>query len=167
MNTSSNHQLVSTFCAISGTKRNAQLLLIILCALTLSLTSCGESTTGGINGSGNGNGNGNENGNGEEIGLEPTFTNIVQIFQAHCAPCHISETTNGVRLNNYDNVMGSEGIQYGSNVVQPNEADDSPLVDKIEPNPQFGTRMPEGGPFLSNDRINQIKDWINNGAEDD
>jgi hypothetical protein len=166
MNTSSNHQLTNNLCGITGLKRNTQLLLIVLCALVLSLSSCGESTTGGINGNGYGNENGNENGNGEEIGLEPTFTNVVQIFQAHCAPCHISDTVSGVRLNNYDNVMGSEGDQYESNVVLPNNADNSPLVDKIEPNPQYGARMPEGGPFLSNDRINQIKQWINDGAED-
>src|SRR6056297_2614235 len=105
-----------------------------------------------------------ENG-GDEIGSEPVFTNIQAIFEQNCASCHIGSSTNGVRLDSYANVIESVGDQYGTNVVQPGDADNSPLVDKIEPNPQFGNRMPQGGPFLSQERIDQIRSWINQGAE--
>jgi len=105
-----------------------------------------------------------ENG-GDEIGSEPVFTNIQAIFEQNCATCHIGNRTNGVRLDSYSNVVESVGDQYGRNVVQPEDADGSPLVDKIEPNPQFGDRMPQGGPFLSQDRIDQIRAWIDQGAE--
>ncbi|HMB41360.1 MAG TPA: cytochrome c [Balneolaceae bacterium] len=105
-----------------------------------------------------------ENG-GDEIGSEPVFTNIQAIFEQNCASCHIGSSTNGVRLDSYENVIESVGDQYGTNVVQPGDADNSPLVDKIEPNPQFGNRMPQGGPFLSQERIDQIRSWINQGAE--
>ena len=39
------------------------------------------------------------------------------------------------------------------------------MVDKIEANPQFGNRMPVGG-SLSQDQINKIKAWINEGANE-
>ena len=105
-----------------------------------------------------------ENG-GDEIGSEPVFTNVLAIFEQNCASCHIGSSTNGVRLDSYENVVESVGDQYGINVVQPEDADGSPLVDKLEPNPQFGGRMPQGGPFLSQERIDQIREWIDNGAE--
>ena len=91
-----------------------------------------------------------------------------QIFEASCGggSCHIETSTNGVRLNSYSNVINSQGAQYGELVVQPGDADGSPLVDKIEPNPQFGTRMPQTGDFLSDERIDQIRTWINEGAQD-
>ena len=105
-----------------------------------------------------------ENGD-EEIGSEPVFTNVLAIFEQSCASCHIGSSTNGVRLDSYENVIESVGDQYGAKVVQAGDADNSPLVDKIEPNPQFGNRMPQGGPFLSQERIDQIRAWINQGAE--
>ena len=164
MKTSPEHRQNIPLFATSNPTHRTSLMFVIICIMALGLYSCGEDSTGAINGNGNGIDNGN--GNGTEIGTEPTFTNVSQIFQSHCAPCHTSQATNGVQLNTYNNVMGSEGAQYGNNVVIPENADDSPLVDKIEPNPQHGVRMPQGGPYLSNDRIDQIKEWINDGAED-
>jgi hypothetical protein len=143
--------------------------LALTFAVAIGISSCGDSTTG-TNGGGNGNGNGNGNGGSDEIGTEPTFDNIEMIFETSCggSGCHIGERMNGVRLDSYTNVIESEGLQYEELVVQPGDADGSPLVDKIESSePEFGVRMPEGGPYLSNDRINQIKQWINNGAEND
>jgi len=111
-----------------------------------------------------------DDGNGNDIPL-PTenlsFSGHIQpIFNNSCAPCHISQTTNGVRLNNYNNVINSSGTQYGENIVIPTEPENSPLIDKIEPNPQFGARMPQGGPFLSEGQIQAIRTWIEEGAED-
>ncbi|MDZ7721226.1 MAG: cytochrome c [Balneolaceae bacterium] len=136
--------------------------VISLSLILMTACSDGGSTAPNNNDSNTGNNNNNNN----EIGLEPTFTNVVQIFTQNCGSCHIGGSQNGVRLDSYENVMNSVGDQYGTEVVQPDNADASPLVDKIEPNPQFDSRMPEGGPFLSSDRIDQIKEWINQGAED-
>jgi hypothetical protein len=136
--------------------------VLITILLMVFMYSCGSNSTGVDDNGGNGNGGGN---GGGEIGTEPTFANVGQIFQTSCTPCHISQTTNGVRLNSYSNVINSVGTQYGTNVVVPGDANGSPLVDKIEPSPQFGVRMPEGGPYLSAERIAQIRQWINDGAE--
>lgn len=143
-------------------------ILLLMLAVTLSIAACSDSSTGSDDDdNGNGNGNGNDN---EEIGTAPTYDNIQLIFNESCggSGCHINGAQSGVQLNNYDNIIDSEGAQYERKVVQPEDADDSPLVDKIESNdPQFGDRMPLGGPYLSEDRINQIRDWIDDGAEED
>lgn len=129
--------------------------LSLLCSFAFLMMSCGDSSTGV-------NGNDNE----DDIGTEPTFDNIQQIFTNYCGDCHIGNRTSGVRLDSYKNVIESEGDLYGSLVVQEGDAAGSPLVDKIESNsPQQGSRMPQGGPFLSDERVEQIKQWIENGAE--
>lgn len=137
------------------------ILFTVVCSFALLMAACGDSSTGT-------NGGGDDNGNGEDPPPEPTFENVQNIFNSSCggSGCHIGERTSGVQLDSYDNVMGSEGDQYGELVVQEGDANGSPLVDKIESsNPQFGDRMPLGGPYLSSDDINLIKDWIDEGAE--
>lgn len=89
---------------------------------------------------------------------------IQPIFNQNCTSCHGSNS--GVNLSSYDEVMNSVGNQYGTEIVVPNEPDESPLVDKIEPNPQFGVRMPQGGPSLSDEQISLIRTWIEEGANE-
>lgn len=142
--------------------------LIILCFGLIGLTGCSDNSTGSDGGNGNNNGGGGGGGGGNTIGTEPTFENVQMIFNQSCggSGCHVNETTNGVRLDSYQNVIGSVGVQYGTEVVNPENADESPLVDKIESdNPEFGTRMPANGNPLSDSRISQIKEWIDTGAE--
>lgn len=93
---------------------------------------------------------------------------IQPIFNSTCggSGCHIDRSTSGVNLTSYNTVMNSVGSQYGSNIVLPGEPNESPIVDKIEPNPENGNRMPSGGPYLTADEINKIKAWIEGGAED-
>lgn len=100
--------------------------------------------------------------------LEPTFTNVHQILRTSCggSQCHLEQSESGVNLSSYSNVMGSVGDQYGTEIVQPGDGAGSPIVDKIQPNPNFGERMPlEGGP-LDDDEIQLIIDWIDDGAPD-
>ncbi len=88
---------------------------------------------------------------------------IQPIFDGNCTACHGGES--GVTLSSYQAVMNSVGDQYGRNIVEPEEPDNSPLYDKISSdNPQFGTRMPQGGPPLSSDDIEAIRQWIEEGA---
>ncbi|MDZ7714896.1 MAG: c-type cytochrome domain-containing protein [Balneolaceae bacterium] len=112
--------------------------------------------------------NNGDDGNGDTPpSTEPTFANVQVIFNNNCSGsgCHIGERESGVRLDGYNNVMESRGTQYQALIVQPNDADASPIVDKIEPNPDEGSRMPENSSPLSDNEISLIREWINEGAQ--
>lgn len=91
-------------------------------------------------------------------------TDIQPIFTTRCSGCH-GAGQNTFNSSSYDAVMASTSAsnKYNSKHVIPSNAAGSPLVDKIEPNPQFGTQMPQGG-ALSQTDVDKIKDWINEGA---
>lgn len=103
----------------------------------------------------------------EELPTDVSYAQDIQpIFDNSCggASCHIGEEESGVELTTYQDVMNSVGTQYGEEIVDPGNPGDSPLVDKITPNPEFGARMPQGGDPLSEEEINLIRGWINEGA---
>lgn len=142
-------------------------LFLICLSLVFIISGCGNGSTD-ADYSPNGSGSNGGGGGGGEIGTAPTFDNVGQLFLSSCGDCHTTQQESGVRLNTYTNVMESVGAQYGTLVIQPGDAAGSPLVDKIESdNPEFGARMPDGGPYLTPSRINQIRAWIDNGAHDD
>lgn len=92
---------------------------------------------------------------------------IGPLFATHCAGgCHVGGTTSGVNLETYASVRSSRGDQYNELVVRPGDAAGSPLVDKIEASPRFGSRMPQGSPPLSSAQIVQVRAWIDAGALD-
>ena len=105
--------------------------------------------------------------------VEPNFPvsyseDIQPIFDNSCSGsgCHINSTTNGVRLNSYQNVLSSRGSSYARLIVEPGKPHESPMVDKINVNPDFGVRMPRGKSPLSNRDIGLITTWIEQGAKD-
>lgn len=100
---------------------------------------------------------------------DPTFSNVSQILMTGCggSNCHIGRRTSGVRLDSYENVTGSRGDQYGKNIVQPGNAPDSPIINKIEPGPQYGSRMPFGRQPLPREQIELIRAWIEMGGAND
>jgi hypothetical protein len=106
-----------------------------------------------------------------EIPDEPISyaTQVQPIFNSTCGGgfCHTNgDNVNGVNLDSYQNTINSEGLNYGSLIVVPNDAANSPLVDKLGSNPDEGKRMPQGRPALSNSEIGTIIAWINQGAQD-
>ncbi len=104
-----------------------------------------------------------ENGEEEELIENVSYASDVQpIFNRSCAGCH--GASGGVGLTSYSALMSSVGNNYGNNVVVPGNADASGLVDKIEPNPQHGSRMPTNG-SLTITEIQTIRAWINEGAQ--
>lgn len=88
---------------------------------------------------------------------------IQPIFNASCTSCHGGNS--GVTLTSYTTTMESVGSQYESLIVLPGNADGSPLVDKIEPSPDHGSRMPQGG-VLPDSSIALIRQWIAEGANE-
>jgi len=78
---------------------------------------------------------------------------VQTIFNARCISCH--GATSGVTLTGYAATLSSVGNQYGKPVVAPGDTAESPLWDKINPNPAIGNRMPPFGP-LSEDNIETI-----------
>jgi mono/diheme cytochrome c family protein len=95
---------------------------------------------------------------------------IQPIFNSSCggSACHTNGgSAFGVNLSSYAATMASRGSQYGGPIVLPNNPDASPLVDKIEPNPTHGSRMPLGRAALNATQIQKIRTWIQNGANND
>jgi len=93
-------------------------------------------------------------------------SDVQTIFNGRCsgAGCHVPNTMSGVNLSSYDFVLSSVGQQYGSKIVVPGDADSSPIVDKILPNPTNGQQMPRGRGTLSSKEIALIREWISDGA---
>jgi hypothetical protein len=88
--------------------------------------------------------------------------NVRPILQQYgCISCHGG--SGGLVVGTVAQLM--QGGDHGPAVV-PNNADGSNIVKKISPNPPFGDRMPQGGPYLPDSTIQKIKDWINQGAKD-
>jgi len=90
-------------------------------------------------------------------------TEIQPIFNNSCAgaQCHIPGPTFGLSLNNYAQLM--QGGNSGA-VVLPGNPDGSIIVQRLE-----GTitpQMPFQRPPLSNSDIQKIRNWIEQGAQD-
>ncbi len=91
--------------------------------------------------------------------IQPILTN-------NCNSCH-SAGQNSFNSSSYSAVMNSvsPASRYDGPHVVAGDADGSPLVDKLEPNPEFGSRMPPGG-ALSDEQISLIRQWIDEGASE-
>ena len=64
------------------------------------------------------------------------------------------------------NLVNVTSIQVALDLVEPNDAENSYLVHKLDGRAgMVGDRMPVGGPFLSQADIDVIKQWINAGAQ--
>lgn len=127
--------------------------LVLLFSVVIVGLSCSENTENLVAAPDDG---------GEEPVTDISYVNDIQpIFDSSCTSCHGSN--GNVSLVSYSALMNSVGSRYGSNVVVAGNADGSGLVDKIEPNPEHGTRMPIGG-TLTTSEIQTIRTWINEGA---
>lgn len=92
------------------------------------------------------------------------------VFTPRCTDCHAGASApEGLRLE--------EGLSHGMLVnvdsaqvpalkrVEPGNPDDSYLIHKLEGTASVGGRMPLGGPFLSQETIDVIRQWITEGAQ--
>ncbi len=104
-----------------------------------------------------------------------TFTSIQNnVFTPSCAlsGCHAGASPQaGMNLSQrqaYAAIVGVPSNEQPSLMrVNPGNPDQSYLVQKIEGTAVVGGRMPLGGPPLSNDLIQMIRQWVANGAQDD
>jgi hypothetical protein len=93
------------------------------------------------------------------------------IDEYHCAHCHtptgitpIGYEVTGFDLESYATLMAGA---RGNPVVVPGQPCASVLVQKIGDAPPFGGRMPlDGPPFLEDEDVQLISDWIAEGASD-
>lgn len=147
-------------------KNNKNLVMVMICSLGLILSSCGGDD--GTPTDPGDNGDNDPPGNGDEVSRLVSYSQDIQpIFNGNCATsgCHDSGTQqSGVDLTSYDAATGSVGDQYGENIISAGDPDSSPIVDKINDDPEFGVRMPEGGGALSPAQIDSIVAWIDDGA---
>ncbi|MCZ6855690.1 MAG: CHRD domain-containing protein [Gammaproteobacteria bacterium] len=103
-------------------------------------------------------------------GSEVTFAETqIQIFTPNCAVsgCHSGPGAPlGLDLSEglaYGNLVGvASGQNPNINRVEPGDADNSYLVQKLEGN--AGTQMPLNRPPLPSAQIQMVRDWINAGA---
>ena len=81
--------------------------------------------------------------------------------QYGCTGCHGG--TSGLTVGTVASLLA--GGNSGPAIIPGNGAG-STLVKKISPGPPFGSRMPQGGPFMLEASIATIRTWIDQGALD-
>ncbi len=114
-----------------------------------------------------------------------TFTKVYSdIFSGSCTPCHapggtgdaagrLDMSTQAVAYTNLrKTAAGASCEASGLQLVVPDSAAMSLLVEKVESaHPPCGTQMPFGcgrtAPCLSAAQVQEIVDWINDGAQND
>ena len=96
------------------------------------------------------------------------------IIQAHlgvrCDDCHTTDNKQGLTgLDDYNagyaNTVNVPSSQVPSiDRIEPGNAANSHLMRKLDGTQTSGSRMPPGGPYISQTQRDQIRAWINGGA---
>ncbi len=83
------------------------------------------------------------------------------------APRPIGFELGGLDLSSYDGLRRG-GASSGASIVVPGQPCDSVLVLKLSEGQPFGSRMPfDGPPYLTDEELRLVSDWIAEGAHDD
>jgi mono/diheme cytochrome c family protein len=86
---------------------------------------------------------------------------IMPVFRARCAACHIQATASGLSLKDYTSLL--RGGRNGLAIIRGNPGQ-SLLVRVLQGTEPTIQRMPPGGPYLSDQEIQKIGHWIRQGA---
>jgi len=87
---------------------------------------------------------------------------VLPIFQqSGCTGCHGGN--GGLFVGTVQQLL--QGGIHGPAVV-PGNSDSSVIIQKLSVSPPFGSRMPQGGPYLPEATVSIIRTWINQGAQD-
>lgn len=111
--------------------------------------------------------------NGRVVKANPSFSSDIQeIFNRRgCTggTCHGSATQAGLDLRSgaaYGDLVNVPSTQGSLDRVEPNDADNSYLMIKIEGTQTVGGRMPLNAAPLDSIDMANIRNWINAGAAD-
>ena len=91
------------------------------------------------------------------------------VFSPICAECHgAAFPSAGLRLDDGASFAALVGVASAEvpslNRIQPEDPDNSYLIQKIEGTAAVGARMPLGGPPLPQTTIDLIRQWVTDGA---
>jgi hypothetical protein len=147
---------------------NRAILCSLALAASLSLAACGDGGTGPDDGGVDGGGNGNT----RVIVADPSFSGVIQeIFNRRgctSGSCHGSSQQAELDLragNAYANLVNVQATQATVARVIPGDATNSYLIVKVEGRQTVGLQMPVGGSALDNIDLTNLKNWINQGAD--
>lgn len=85
---------------------------------------------------------------------------VLPIFARHgCTGCHGG--SGGLSVGTVAQLL--TGGVHGAAIVA-GQPDNSNLIKKLSQPPPFGSRMPQGGPFLPDSTVTVLRTWINQGA---
>jgi hypothetical protein len=95
------------------------------------------------------------------------------IDEYHCRNCHtptgmtpIGVEVSGLDLTSYNTLMVG-GVRSGAQIVVAGQPCQSILLQKLSEGPPYGARMPlDGPPYLGDDDLDVLSDWILEGAHD-
>ncbi len=83
--------------------------------------------------------------------------NVYPIFEAKCIKCHgVERVKEGLDMQTYDNLMAGS---FNGQVLIPGNADESLLVQLIAKG-----EMPNRGPKVTEEELQIIRNWVNQGA---
>jgi hypothetical protein len=90
---------------------------------------------------------------------------VAPILNKYCLNCHGTDTENPSELFMDDFASLMKGGKHGETVV-PGKPAVSNLYLKMLPEPPFGKQMPRGHRKITQEEIQIIKDWIEQGAKE-
>ncbi len=101
-----------------------------------------------------------------EVIANPSFKkDIGPLFATDCQPCHVTQTTMGLNVSTYANLM--KGGDVGKVVIPGNPAQSHLILMLEGKDPQFpGMQMPLGNAPLTPQQIQTVSNWIKEGAKD-
>ena len=98
-----------------------------------------------------------------------TFTSIqTEILNKSCAfsGCHVSGSVNPNLSGNSYSILVNKKSSTGMDYIKPNDPNNSYLLQKLLGSSVInGSRMPLNSSPLSQEKINVITEWINDGAK--
>ena len=103
--------------------------------------------------------------------LTATLSSIQrEVFNPSCTQHHGDQRVDAdldlTEGRSFANLVNAPSVQVGLHLVEPNDAENSYLIHKLDGRAGIvGARMPPGGPFITEEALDVIKAWIDAGAQ--